>query len=358
MSTMGIVGLPNVGKSTLFNSLIKKRKAPASNYPFCTIKPNIGVVEIYDERFFKLAKMANAKKIVPAVMEFVDIAGLAKNASKGEGLGNQFLADIREVDAILEVVRFFEDSDIVHVEGGVNPDRDREIIELELIFADLDIVNKCTEKARKAAKAGNKEEKRIFETGSKIKKALEEGRLASASGISEEEKPVLKSLNLLTLKPFLYVANVSEEQFRTGSWRELTKNPEIFLPICAKIEEDLMDLNKEESKEYLKSLNVEDTGLDRLIKESYKTPNLITFFTVGEKETRAWRINNGDKAVDAAGTIHSDFARGFIRAEVINWKDLLDVGSESAAAERGMIRGEGKEYIVQDGDCMNFKFNV
>ena len=358
MLTMGIVGLPNVGKSTLFNSLLKTRKARASNYPFCTIEPNVGIVEVRDERLFKLAEMAKAKKIVTASMEFVDIAGLAKNASQGEGLGNQFLADIREVGAILEVLRFFEDKDIVHVEGMIDPKRDREIIELELILSDLAVVTKRIDKAHKLSRSGDKEEKRIFDAATKVKEVLDKGLLASSAPLSEEEKFSLKSLSLLTIKPILYVANVDEEQLKTGSWQKLVDNPQDFVPICAKIEEDLIDLNEEETKEYLKTLNSDKSGLDRLVIGSYKTLNLITFFTVGEKETRAWELERGSKAVDAAGKIHSDFARGFIRAEIINWQELLSCGSEFAAVEKGLIRGEGRDYMMQDGDCVNFKFNV
>jgi len=358
MLTMGIVGLPNVGKSTLFNSLIKTRKAKASNYPFCTIEPNVGVVEVRDERLYQLGDMVKTRKLVPGVMEFVDIAGLAKNASQGEGLGNQFLADIREVNAILEVLRFFEDKDIIHVEGNVDPKRDKEIIELELILADLAIIVKRIDKAQRASRSGDKEEKRIYEAGLKIKETLEKGNLASSANLSEEEKFSLKSLSLLTLKPILYVANVDEEQLRTGSWKDLISNSEHFVPICAKVEEELMDLDEEEKKEYLKTLNTDKSGLDRLVIESYRTLDLITFFTVGEKETRAWELEKGSKAVDAAGKIHSDFARGFIRAEIINWKTLLDCASEAAAVEKGLIRGEGRDYMMQDGDCVNFKFNV
>ncbi|OIN98055.1 redox-regulated ATPase YchF [Candidatus Desantisbacteria bacterium CG_4_10_14_0_8_um_filter_48_22] len=358
MLSMGIVGLPNVGKSTLFNSLIKKRKAPAMNYPFCTIKPNVGVVEVFDERFFKLAEMSRARSVVPAAIEFVDIAGLAKNASKGEGLGNQFLADIREVDAILEVVRFFEDGEIMHVEGELDCERDREVVDLELALADLEVVSKRLDKAYRAARAGDKDEKKIFDILGRVKISLEKGDLASEAGLNDDEKFAVKSLSLLTLKPILCVANVSEEQFRTGSWKKMTDHPERYLPICAKIEEELIDLDRDDSKKYLESINAGDSGLDRLIKESYRTLDLIAFFTVGEEETKAWKIRNGTKASEAAGEIHSDFERGFIRAEVINWKVLLEAGSELAAVERGLIKGEGRDYIVRDGDCITFKFNV
>lgn len=362
---LGVVGLPNVGKSTLFNA-ITKVGADVANYPFCTIEPNVGVVPVPDERLNVLGKMYDTEKITHTVIEFVDIAGLVKGASKGEGLGNKFLSHIREVDSILEVVRCFENSNIVHVDGSVDPLRDIETINLELVFADLETIEKRLDRARKMLKA---DKKYAFEvdTLEKVKTALEAGKPARSLDYIDEEKEVLKEAFLLTLKPIMYVANVSEEELSNPESNEQFNKVKEFaksekaevIPLCVKIEEELSTLENEDKQEMLEALGLEESGLDKLIKASYNLLGLMSFLTAGEPEVRAWTIKIGTKAPQAAGKIHSDIERGFIRAEVISFDDLMNCnGSMVTAREKGVIRSEGKEYIMQDGDIVLFRFNV
>ena len=363
---LGIVGLPNVGKSTLFNSLTKAG-AESANYPFCTINPNVGVVAVPDERLDVLTKMYDSQSRVPAVIEFVDIAGLVKGASKGEGLGNQFLSHIREVDAIVHVVRCFEDGNIIHVEGSVDPARDIETIDLELIFADLEVIEKRMAKGVKGA-ANNKALAKEVELLKKLKELLESGKpVRSYEPADEEEAAVLESMTLLTGKPVIYAANVSEEDLADDG----ANNPHVaavrkiaaeegsgVFVVCAQIEQELADLSEEEKKEYLAELGVEKSGLDKLITASYDLLGLMSFLTAGPKESRAWTIVKGTKAPQAAGKIHSDFERGFIRAEIVSYDNLVACGSFNAAKEKGLVRSEGKDYVIQDGDVVLFRFNV
>lgn len=363
---LGIVGLPNVGKSTLFNSLTKAG-AESANYPFCTIDPNVGVVPVPDERIDVLTKMHNSKKTVPAVIEFVDIAGLVKGASKGEGLGNQFLANIREVDAIVHVVRCFEDSNVVHVDGSIDPLRDIETINFELIFADIEVMDKRIAKNQRAAN-NNKEIAKEVEFLKRIKEHLENGKLAITFNVDgEDEEKWMKEYNLLTAKPVIFAANVAEDDLAddgasnnyVNKVKEYAKeyDSEVFV-VCAQIEQEISELDDDEKKMFLEDLGLSESGLDKLIRASYSLLGLISFLTTGEDETRAWTIRKGTKAPQAAGKIHTDFERGFIRAEVVNYKDLTENGSMLAAKEKGLVRSEGKEYVVEDGDVILFKFNV
>ena len=363
---LGIVGLPNVGKSTLFNSLTKAG-AESANYPFCTIDPNVGIVTVPDHRLKLLGDMYQSKKVTPAVIEFVDIAGLVKGASKGEGLGNQFLSNIREVDAIVHVVRCFEDSNIIHVDGNINPLRDIETINLELIFSDLEILERRIVKVEKAARMDKTLAKEL-ELLKKIKALLEDGKLAKNIELEDEDEAALfASYNLLTSKPVIFAANVAEDELaddaanNTGvkAVREFAAETgsEVFV-ICAQIEQEISELDDEEKAMFLEDLGLKESGLDKLIKASYKLLGLISYLTAGEDETRAWTIKVGTKAPQAAGKIHSDFERGFIKAEVVNYKDLLEHGSLAAAREKGLVGMEGKEYVVKDGDVILFRFNV
>ncbi|MCA2721138.1 MAG: redox-regulated ATPase YchF [Microcystis sp. M048S1] len=363
MLKAGIVGLPNVGKSTLFNALVANAKAEAANFPFCTIEPNVGVVSVPDERLEVLAKISNSEKIVPTRIEFVDIAGLVKGASRGEGLGNQFLANIREVDAIVHVVRCFDNDDIIHVSGSVDPARDIEVINLELALADLGQVEKRVERLRKQAKNSKEaaEELAILE---KILICLNDGISVRKVDLSKEEEELIKNLGLLSRKPIIYAANVSEDDLATGNdWvesvRQIAQEEQAKVVIVsAQVESELVELSEEERKDFLGSLGVEEGGLKSLIKATYELLGLRTYLTTGPQETRAWTIISGMKAPQAAGVIHSDFERGFIRAETVSYQDLVNSGTMSAAKEKGLVRSEGKEYIVQEGDVLLFRFNV
>ena len=363
---LGIVGLPNVGKSTLFNSLTKAG-AESANYPFCTIDPNVGVVTVPDERLNLLGDFYKSKKVTPAVIEFVDIAGLVKGASKGEGLGNQFLANIREVDAIVHVVRCFEDSNVVHVDGSIDPLRDIETINLELVFSDLEILERRIAKVTKTARM-DKEAAKELAFLEKVKAHLEEGQLAiTLETENEDEDAWLATYNLLTAKPVIYAANVAEDDIADDgannqyvqAVREYAakQNSEVFV-ICAQIEEEISELDEDERKMFLEDLGLTESGLEKLVRASYHLLGLMSFLTAGEDETRAWTIKIGTKAPQAAGKIHTDFERGFIKAEVVNYQDLLACGSYAGAREKGLVRMEGKEYVVQDGDVILFRFNV
>lgn len=346
--SIGIVGLPNVGKSSLFN-ILTKNQAEASNYPFCTIEPNIGIVPVPDERLEKLAKVVNTQKLVPAIVKFVDIAGLVKGASKGEGLGNKFLANIRECDAIVEVIRCFSDSNVHHVEGVVNPQSDAETIKTELILADLETAGKTTARLEKDVKRDPKQ-KPFLDLAQKVKENLDKGVPVRAMDLPEEEKLMLRELNFLTAKPHMYILNTDEDQ---KCENDLPNN----IKISVKTEEELEGMSDEEVKEYLFSIGQEDRGLNILIKKAYSLLGLETYFTAGSTEVHAWTIRIGTKAPQAAGEIHTDFEKGFIKAETINWKDLVDLEGWASAREKGKVRLEGKEYIVQDGDVMIFKFS-
>lgn len=363
MLRAGIVGLPNVGKSTLFNAVVANAKATAANFPFCTIEPNVGVVAVPDERLEVLAKISNSEQVIPTRIEFVDIAGLVKGASQGEGLGNQFLANIRQVDAIIHVVRCFENDDVIHVSGSVDPVRDIEVINLELGLADLAQIERRTERVRKQARTSKEAQ---FELGvlEKLTAVLNEGKSARQADLTEEELEAVKVLELLTLKPIIYATNVSEDDLATGNqWVEKVReiadqeNAQVVV-VSAQVESELIELPPEERADFLESLGVKEGGLKSLIKATYQLLGLRTFLTTGPKETRAWTIQAGMVAPQAAGVIHTDFERGFIRAETVAYQDLVDTGSMTAAKEKGLVRSEGKDYTVQEGDVMLFRFNV
>jgi GTP-binding protein YchF len=366
MLRAGIVGLPNVGKSTLFNALTAQSSALAANYPFATIEPNVGVVSVPDERLEPLARLVKTEKIVPATVEFLDIAGLVRGASKGEGLGNQFLANIRETDTVVQVVRCFEDENIVHVEGKVDPLRDIETIQIELALADLATVERRREKAQKSLKSGDKVARQELDVLDKIQPALEAGRSARTVTLSDDDRAVARNFFLLTTKPTIYAANVDE-----SALTDIDNNPMVqavrdvavkeaaeCVVICAQLEADLVALPPEERVDYLKSLNVSTSGVDQLIKSAYHLLGLMSFLTAGEEEVRAWTIPQGTRAQTAAGTIHSDIERGFIRAEIVSYDELMSAGSYATAREKGLLRLEGKDYIMQEGDVVHFRFNV
>ncbi|MEH1866070.1 MAG: redox-regulated ATPase YchF [Nostoc sp.] len=363
MLRAGIVGLPNVGKSTLFNAVVANAKAEAANFPFCTIEPNVGVVAVPDERLNVLAKIASSVQTIPARVEFVDIAGLVKGASQGEGLGNQFLSHIREVDAIVHVVRCFENDDIIHVAGSVDPARDIEIINIELGLSDLSQIERRIDRTRKQART-SKDAQFEITVLEKLAAALNEGKSVRQVSLNEEEEVIIKGLDLLTYKPIIYAANVSEDELATGNHfvetvRQIaaTENAQVVI-VSAQVEAELVELQEEDKADFLASLGVEEGGLKSLIRATYSLLGLRTYFTCGPKETRAWTINAGMSAPQAAGVIHSDFERGFIRAETVAYKDLVTTGSMNAAKEKGLVRSEGKEYVVQEGDVMLFRFNV
>jgi ribosome-binding ATPase len=364
---LGIVGLPNVGKSTLFNALTSSKAAAAENYPFCTVEPNVGVVEVPDRRLERLNDLVRPKKKIPAVVEFVDIAGLVKGASQGEGLGNQFLSHIREVDAVVHVIRCFDDPDVVHVMGPVDPVRDHDVITSELALADLAVVERRLEKTRKTARAGDKDAQAELAVLERVIAELDAGRGAREAGKGEDAVKLLRQLGLLTAKPILYAANVDEADLAAGGGRWLEKlraavqthhEEAEIVPFSAKFEAELGELSGDERQEYLASAGVAEPGLDRLIHAGYRLLGLQTFFTVGENEVRAWTMHRGGTAFDAAGEIHSDFQRGFIRAETVAYEDFVRVGSYKAAREQGVVRSEGREYVVKDGDILLFRFNV
>lgn len=361
--SVGIVGLPNVGKSTLFNALTKKG-VPAENYPFCTIDPSVGVVAVPDTRLDSLARMSQSQKTVPAIVEFVDIAGLVKGASEGEGLGNQFLSHIREVDAIAEVVRMFDDEDVTHVEGHVDPLRDIEVINLELVLADKDTVEKRLDSVEREVRSGDKEAIAESVALKKVSAVLEQGRLASSAELSEQEREILKGLHLLTMKPILYVLNrkggaVNVDAEGAERWRVLKNFLEVsganYCVVDAGLERELSDVHDDERADFRREMGGSDDGVNELIRSAYATLNLISFFTTGEKESRAWTITRGSKAPEAGAAIHSDFRDKFIRAETISWSTLLETGSWAKAREKGLVRSEGKEYVVEDGDVMEFR---
>ena len=359
----GIVGLPNVGKSTLFNCL-SSAKAENANYPFCTIEPNVGMITVPDERLNKISDLVNPQKIIPTTVEIVDIAGLVKGASKGEGLGNQFLGNIRNTDAILHVVRCFDDDNITHVDGSIDPVRDKEIIDTELQLKDLESIEAKILKVKKLAETGNKEAKTVYEVVSQIKSTLEQGKSARSIDLDQNQLKLIKDLNLLTLKPVLYVCNVDDASVVNGNKHTETfiksvknENAQIMF-VSAEIESDMIDMEEEDKMMFLEDMGLQESGVNRIIKSAYQLLNYQTYFTAGEKEVRAWTITQGDTAPQAAGVIHTDFEKGFIRAEVIAYEDYIEFGSEAKCREAGKLRVEGKDYIVKDGDIMHFRFNV
>jgi ribosome-binding ATPase len=366
MLQVGIVGLPNVGKSTLFNALTAQETALAANYPFATIEPNIGVVAVPDDRLPILREIYKSQKMLPATVEFVDIAGLVRGASKGEGLGNQFLANIRETDAVIQVARCFEDDNVHHVEGSIDPIRDIETIQIELALADMASVEKRIDKSSRSAKSGDKEAKKELEVLEKLLPVLEDGRAARTADLSDDEKKTARNFFLLTSKPTIYAANVDEESLADPGGNPFVKavmehaaNEDAeTVVICARLEEELISLDETERTEYLSELGVNSSGIDQMIKSAYRLLGLMSFLTAGPKEVRAWTIPIGTKAPKAAGEIHSDIERGFIRAEIVTYGDLVELGSESAARDKGLLRSEGKDYIMREGDVVNFRFNV
>ena len=358
---IAIVGLPNVGKSTLFNALTRSNAAQAANYPFCTIDPNVGVVEVPDPRLKALADVCNPQKIIPAIVEFVDVAGLVKGASQGEGLGNQFLSHIRECHAVAEVVRYFKDDNVTHVHNSVDPKRDREVIESELILADLQTLEKRMGKTASEARTGDKEKIILNALLERLKPEMESGKLALQVHMTDEEKLLLRDLHLITMKPLMILVNVGEEEVAAVNVEELRKVLDLpsgakVIPISAKVEADLVSFSEEEAAAYLKDLGLDESGLHRVIREAYDILGLQTYFTAGEKEVRAWTVRKGALAPEAAGVIHTDFEKGFIKAEVIDWKDFVECRGEVKAREKGLLRMEGKEYPVRDGDVMHFRF--
>jgi len=359
----GIVGLPNVGKSTLFNCL-SSAKAESANYPFCTIEPNIGIITVPDERLERISDLVNPQKIIPTTVEIVDIAGLVKGASKGEGLGNQFLGNIRNTNAILHVVRCFDDENITHVDGSVDPVRDKEIIDIELQFKDLEAIEAKIAKVKKLADSGNKESKAIYDVANTIRGVLLQGKSARTIEMEETKWNLVKDLNLITAKPVLYVCNVDDASVVSGNHHTAAfidsvkeENAQVMF-VSAEIESDMIDMEEDDKKMFLEDMGLEESGANRIIKEAYKLLNYATYFTAGEKEVRAWTITQGFTAPQAAGVIHTDFEKGFIRAEVIAYADYIELGSEAKCREAGKLRVEGKEYIVKDGDMMHFRFNV